>query len=170
MPSGEKESVGHSGFKDDKYEQRDFFTAEDKIEGERRKVVKQALTGYGDISELREYATKKAENICYKAGRYKQMVAVSERVSVPPYIWDNFPRIELTFVCVDEDRSQRNASPVSVQSNPPVFDQDIPPSVDQETSVAADKYDRLFKIKELLDAGVLTQDEFESEKRKILAE
>lgn len=170
IPPGEKEGAGNSGFKDDKYEQRDFFSAEDKIEGERRKVVKQALTGYGDISELRKYATNKAENICYKAGRYKQMIAVSERISVPPYIWDNFPRIELTFVCVDEDRTQSKASPVSVQSAPPVIVQEIPLSADKEAPVDADKYDRLFKIKALLDAGVLTQEEFESEKRKILSE
>jgi len=33
-----------------------------------------------------------------------------------------------------------------------------------------DKYDRLIKIKGLLDSGVLTQEEFENEKRKILSE
>lgn len=31
-----------------------------------------------------------------------------------------------------------------------------------------DKYDKLKKLKELLDAGVLTQDEFDAEKKKIL--
>lgn len=32
----------------------------------------------------------------------------------------------------------------------------------------SDKYDKLAKIKKLLDDGILTQEEFESEKRKIL--
>lgn len=170
MPSTEKGSGEVSGFKDNKYKQIDFFTADDKIKGERRKVVKQALTGYGDLSELRQYATRKAEGICYKNGRDKKMLAVSERTSVPPYIWENFPRIELTFVCVDYDRTQRSTSPVNVQSTSSATDQKISSSTDKKTLLAADKYDRLFKIKELLDAGVLTQEEFESEKKKILSE
>lgn len=39
-----------------------------------------------------------------------------------------------------------------------------------ETSPVTDKYFRLTKIKELFDKGVLTQSEFESEKKKILSE
>ena len=34
---------------------------------------------------------------------------------------------------------------------------------------AADSYGELMKLKELLDAGVLTQDEFDAQKAKILA-
>ena len=169
MPSAEKENREESGFKDNKYEQTDFFIADDKIEGERHKVVKQALTGYGDFSKLRQYATKKADDVCYKVERNKKMLAVSERTSVPPYIWDNFPRIELTFVCVD-DRSQPRTSPVTVQSTPSVTDQNISPATYKKTSLFTDKYDRLIKLKGLLDSGVLTQEEFESEKRKILSE
>lgn len=168
IPPAEKESRDESGFKEGKYEQKDFFSAEDKIEGERRKVVKQALTGYGDISELRRYAIKKAEDICYKAGRDKKMLAISERTSVPPYIWDNFPRIEITFVCID-DRSQLSVSPVSLESSPSATDGNILQETDNQTPQVIDKYDRLFKIKKLLDDGALTQQEFESEKRKILS-
>ncbi len=36
------------------------------------------------------------------------------------------------------------------------------------TIVETDKYDKLKKIKELLDEGIITQDEFEKEKNKIL--
>ena len=39
-----------------------------------------------------------------------------------------------------------------------------------ETSPVTDKYFRLTKIKELFDKGVLTQSEFEIEKRKILSD
>ena len=154
VPSTESGRPDESGFIDGKYEQTDFFTANDKIKGERHKVVKQALTGYGDLSELRQYATRKAENICYKSGRDKRMLAVYERTSVPPYIWENFPRIELTFVCVDDDRAQPSVSPIP----------------DKKASSFDDKYNRLLKIKRLLDDGVLTQEEFESEKKKILSE
>jgi hypothetical protein len=161
MAPVESETREVTGFKDNKYEQTDFFTDADKIEGERHKVVKQALTGYGDLSELRQYATRKAEDVCYKVGRYKKMLAVSERTSIPPYIWENYPRIELTFVCVD-DHDPRAVSPATAPRSTSVTDQEISPFTD--------KYDRLFKIKELLDSGVLTQEEFENEKRKILSE
>jgi len=169
MPSAEKESRDESGFIDGKYEEKDFFSADDKIEGERHKVVKQALTGYGDIDELRQYATKKADKLCMDIDRYKKMLAVSERTSLPPYIWNNFPRIELTFVCVD-DRVQATTSSVTVQSTSSATDQNISPVTGQKTSLFTDKYDRLLKIKALLDDGVLTQAEFESEKKKILSE
>ena len=37
-----------------------------------------------------------------------------------------------------------------------------------ESTAAADNYDTLMKLKGLLDAGALSQEEFEAEKRKVL--
>jgi hypothetical protein len=71
------------------------------------------------------------------------MRVVSENVSNPPYILGNFPRIEIVFACVDKPKTEQ-----------PVF-QDI-------------QYERLINLKKLLDAGVITKDEFEKEKNKIL--
>lgn len=169
IPSAEDANREESGFKDNKYEQTDFFSDADKIEGVRHKVVKQALTGFGDLSELRHYATRKAEDTCYKAGRYKRMLAISERTSVPPYIWENFPRIELTFVCVDDAPMQPQPSPTTSQNPPSVTNLNVSPVTDKGTSSPTGKYDLLFKLKELLDNGALTQEEFEREKKKILS-
>lgn len=49
-----------------------------------------------------------------------------------------------------------------------------PPPVEAEVSAAstvepADTYGELMKLKELLDAGVLTQEEFDAQKAKVLA-
>jgi hypothetical protein len=74
------------------------------------------------------------------------MVTVSEHTAAPPCILGNFPRIEIIFVCVED-----SAPTLSVRA-------------------ATDKYDRIVKIKELFDSGALTKDEFEEEKKKILAE
>ncbi|MBH0197201.1 MAG: SHOCT domain-containing protein [Cyanobacteria bacterium] len=74
------------------------------------------------------------------------MVTVSEHTAAPPYIFGNFPRIEIVFVCVDDSAAQNSVR------------------------AATDKYDRIVKIKELHDSGALTKDEFEAEKKKILAE
>ena len=43
-----------------------------------------------------------------------------------------------------------------------------PPPVAVPTPSPADSYDDLMKLKELLDAGVLTQAEFDAQKQKIL--
>jgi Short C-terminal domain len=45
-----------------------------------------------------------------------------------------------------------------------------PPPAETPRSVPAEnRYDHLVKLKELLDAGVLTQAEFDAEKQKVLA-
>ena len=43
------------------------------------------------------------------------------------------------------------------------------PAETPESVPAEDRYDDLMKLKELLDAGVLTQAEFDAEKQKVLA-
>jgi hypothetical protein len=58
----------------------------------------------------------------------------------------NFPRIEIVFVCVDPKKNKGLIAKTT------------------------DKYEKLTKIKDLLDNGVLTEEEFESEKKKILSE
>jgi hypothetical protein len=50
---------------------------------------------------------------------------------------------------------------------PPVPEQ-APPPVAEATAAPADSYEELMKLKGLLDAGVLTQAEFDAEKQKIL--
>lgn len=65
-------------------------------------------------------------------------------LSKPPYILGNFPRIEIVFAVVDRpEESGRDAAD-------------------------GEKYDRLAKLKKLLDEGALTQEEFEREKDKLL--
>ena len=44
-----------------------------------------------------------------------------------------------------------------------------PPVQDEAPAAPADPYGDLMKLKELLDAGALTQEEFDAQKQKILA-
>jgi len=57
--------------------------------------------------------------------------------------------------------AEQQAAPPPVEAPPPVA-----PAAPAASS--ADSYADLVKLKELLDAGVLTQTEFDSEKQKIL--
>jgi Short C-terminal domain len=105
------------------------------------RVYEQGATGYVPISAVRESAEKRAEDFCTRQG--KGMSALGEQISHPPYILGNFPRIEIVFACVDKSSATR-------------------PAVQDE------QYTKLHNLKKLLDDGVITQDEFERQKAKIL--
>jgi len=141
----QKESESSSYFDGAIYEGKDFYISDEEIQGERYRIFHQASTGFSGTSGIRRSATKRANGYCRKIDRNKKMLTVSEHTAAPPYILGNFPRIEIIFVCVDKEPIQTAAT-------------------------VTDKYDRLTKIKALLDSGALTQAEFETEKKKILAE
>ncbi len=72
------------------------------------------------------------------------MTPISEQASSPPHILGNFPRFELVFVCTEKS---------------PVASSPVP---------SEDPYERLLRLKQLLDAGVISAEEFEQEKREVL--
>jgi hypothetical protein len=64
------------------------------------RVYQQAATGFVSISTLREELEDRAEKFCTRQG--KRMVLLGEKISQPPYILGNFPRIEIVFAAVDK--------------------------------------------------------------------
>jgi hypothetical protein len=64
------------------------------------RVYEQASTGFVSISTLREEVEDRTEKFCTRQG--KKMVALGEKISQPPYILGNFPRIEIVFAAVDK--------------------------------------------------------------------
>ena len=73
------------------------------------------------------------------------MIALGERISEPPYILGNFPRMELVFALADPETKA------------------MAPGVP-----AHDKYADLERLKRLLDQGAITPDEYERETQKLL--
>jgi hypothetical protein len=140
----EKVSESESHFKDAVFEGRDFYISEEVIEGEQYRVFHQASTGFSGTGGIRRNAINRATSFCKQ--KEKQMMTVSEHTAAPPYILGNFPRIEIVFICVDPKKNKGLIAKTT------------------------DKYEKLTKIKDLLDNGVLTEEEFESEKKKILSE
>jgi Short C-terminal domain len=106
------------------------------------RVFQQGGSGFVGLQSVREDAEQRANAFCDSKGRV--MESLTETTSTPPYIFGNFPRIEIVFDCVAKPASSASAS--------------------------GDKYAQLTKLKELLDSGAITQDEFNREKAKILAE
>jgi len=137
-----KVSESKSYFADAVYEGQEFY-ASDKITSEvKYRVFNQASSGFSGTSGIRQNAENRAIVFCRK--QKKTMLKLNEHTAKPPYILGNYPRIEIIFVCINKENIT--------------------------TKQLDDKYEKLSKIKVLLDNGTLTQKEFDKEKAHILAE
>jgi hypothetical protein len=104
------------------------------------RIYHRAATGFVSIQSIRQAAEQRAGEFAKRQG--KSFVVLGERISQPPYILGNFPRIEIVFALIDKDPSKE----IRID----------------------DKYADLERLKKLLDSGALTQEEFQVEKAKIL--
>lgn len=109
----------------------------------RHRIFHQGATGFVSVETIRNSALERADSFCAPSG--KRPYLIEETTSTPPHALFNWPRIEIIFSCV------KSAQPSS-------------------TAAPQDKYDRLSKLKVLLDAGAITQQEYEAEKKKVLSE
>jgi hypothetical protein len=106
------------------------------------RVFVQGGSGFVSMQSVRDEAEQRATEFCNRQG--KTIQSITETTATPPHILGNFPRIEIVFDCI--------AKPESASS-----------------SSSDEKYKKLAELKQLLDSGAITQDEFNSEKAKILA-
>jgi hypothetical protein len=115
---------------------------DDKSGSEQFRIFHQASTGFVSVQSVRESAEQRASEFCDKKGKVNK--TLSEQTSTPPYILGNFPRIEIIFACVDK------------------------PALAPSSSLIDNKYTKLTNLKKLLDDDVITKEEFDKEKTKIL--
>jgi hypothetical protein len=107
-------------------------------EGEQFRISHRGSTGFTSISALRRSAQARAAEYCDGKGR--DMTPISEQTSSPPHILGNFPRVEIIFACTERPADTSTEDP----------------------------YERLIRLRQLLDGGVISQEEFEREKREVL--
>jgi hypothetical protein len=131
-----------SGFEGAVYEGESQVVGKNLSNSEEYRIFSQGASGFVPLEAIQSDAEQKAKDFCTE--KNKRMKAIKVQTSVPPHIIGNFPRIEITFVCVDNPNA----------STPSIF-QDV-------------LYIRLINLKKLLDDGVITKEEFEKEKAKIL--
>jgi hypothetical protein len=62
-------------------------------------VSRQAATGFTGLGDLKAQALREANQFC--AGKGKSMEVISTDESKPPYIFGNFPRVEVQFRCIE---------------------------------------------------------------------
>jgi hypothetical protein len=106
------------------------------------RVFHQAATGFVSVQSIRNSAEKRANDFC--ENKSKRVEVIRETTSKPPHILGNFPRIEIVFTCIES-------------------------KINAQNSIASDKYDQLRKLKSLLDDGIISTDEYENEKSKLLS-
>ncbi|MFZ0725586.1 MAG: hypothetical protein WAM61_07330 [Desulfobacterales bacterium] len=63
-------------------------------------VSKQAATGFPGLGNLKAEAFKEANQYCTGQGKYIRVVNTTE--TAPPYVFGNYPRAEIQFMCLDE--------------------------------------------------------------------
>jgi hypothetical protein len=124
-------------------------------ENEKRYITREYLSEFTPIEESRKAVTKKADDFCKKMDR--KTVLTEEDIVLPPYMINHYPNITLTFVCKDM-HAKAVVKKESVAAPAPV----------PMTKTSNSRYDDLITVKKLLDDGILTQKEFDEEKRKIL--
>jgi hypothetical protein len=108
------------------------------------RIFHQGSTGFTPVSALRNSAMDRVVEFCKLKGQKPYLI--EETTSKPPHILGNWPRIEIVFSCVAVEPKQAGGT-------------------DNQ-----DKYDRLRKLKLLLDDGAISQEEYEREKQKLLAQ
>ena len=140
-PSIQKAADSKSEFEDAVYKGETVDIGQDNSGAERYRVFAQGATGFVPQSATRSNAEERANKFCEQKDQKAKIL--QERKSSGAHVLGNFPRSELIFVCV----------------NTPA-----------EGSVGDVRYNKLSNLKKLLDDGVLTKSEFESEKAKILGE
>ena len=116
------------------------FYDDNEIKGVRYRVYHQGSTGFVSPTTVQLSAERRAEDFCKQKG--KKRIIIEE--ILPPYRFGSFPRAEVIFVCVDLNNETQT----------------------KEKS----KYEQISELKQLLDSGALTQEEFDSEKKKILSD
>lgn len=135
-------------------------------------ITRQAATGFSGSGTLKAEALQEAARFCATQGKQLKVVAVTE--AKPPYILGNFPKAEVVFKALDagdpELKTESAIDPSDTQlkvGEHPLTRATV--DLNEKHAGAGDLYTELSKLDELHKKGVLTDAEFEAEKKKILS-
>jgi len=135
-------------------------------------VTRQAATGFSGAGTLKADAISEAAKFCEAQGKVLKVVAVTE--AQPPFILGNFPKAEVVFKALSPGdpelsrQSEYNSAGTQVRVGSSLVDRsEVKVTVDRQES--GDAYAKLEKLDELRKKGILTEDEFQKEKARLLA-
>jgi len=134
-----------SEFSDAFYDGKETVIRDDISDEQAFRIFHQGATGFVPVTSVRGSAERRAKEFCKEQN--KMYTLLREHVSTGVHAVGNFPRAELIFACVDDVNHSRNS---------------------QDSSTTKPIYEHLKEIKSLLDEGIITEDEFNMLKKKIL--
>lgn len=141
----QRADMSTSGFDGAIYDGEESVLREDIPDSEAYRIFHQGATGFVSVQSVRTSAEGRAKSFC--EGKGLRFELIRERISVGAHVAGNFPRAELVFTCVTNEVNNVNG--------------------DLKTDVAS-RYHELRELKSLLDEGIITKEEYEKEKQKIL--
>ncbi|MEN6586032.1 MAG: hypothetical protein ABFE02_08335 [Sulfuricella sp.] len=111
-------------------------------------VSRQAATGFSGSGTLKAEAFQEATQYCTNQGKFVQVVSTHE--AAPPFVFGNFPKAEIQFMCLSATDGELQRP--RLQKTP-----DRVIEVKQGAAAPTgfnDQYTQLKKLKELLDSGI----------------
>jgi hypothetical protein len=120
-----------------------------KIGEDTYKVSHQAATGFEGGGGCRDSALLEASEFCASQGRVMKVIRIGG--NRPPYILGNFPKTEVQFMCLDKNDPRLTEGKKEITTHP----DDI-------------LENKIKNLKQLLSDGVITEDDFEKQKAKLL--
>ena len=128
-------------------------------------VSRQAATGFSGSGTLKAEAFQEATQFCEKSGKHLQVVSTYE--APPPYIFGNFPKAEVQFMCLEAKDSELGR-PKLKRAPDSVIEVKSETRAKVEAATTTDTYSELLKLDDLRKKGIISDSEFESQKKKIL--
>ena len=131
-------------------------------------VSRQAASGFTGMGSLKADAFKEANQYCISQNKKIQVVNTYE--SQPPYVFGNFPRAEIQFMCLS-DGDKEYVRPKMKKEADVVIEKKNDISIDLKTQDQLDKdvYAELIKLDNLKKKGIITDKEFEIQKKRLLS-
>lgn len=130
-------------------------------------VSMQAATGFSGSGKLKSKVFKEATEYCKKLNKNLQVVSTWE--ASPPYILANFPKAEITFMCLDTSDPEymrpklKTEADTSIEVNINGAEQ-----IGKGATSKPDLYSELIKLEDLKKRGLISDSEFEVLKQKLL--
>ncbi len=130
-------------------------------------VSRQAATGFSGSGTLKAKAFQEANEYCTNLGKLLQVISTHE--TSPPYIFTNFPKAEIQFMCLDAS---------DVELNRPKLRKDTDAVIEVKKDIRTkddavkpkDVYTELIKLDDLRKKGIISEAEFDMQKKKLLNE
>ena len=127
----------------------------------------QAAIGFSGSGKLKSKAIKEATEYCTNLNKSLQIVSTWE--ASPPYILANFPKAEITFMCLNQNDPEYARPKLK-----PEADTNVDVTVNDNTesnikNIQPDIYSELIKLDDLRKKGIINEPEFELLKKKLLS-